>query len=63
LYAGIPTYEAVQEVRLEALGYKNRIADLERHKSEGGFGLDAHPRRRFKASAAGWSAPKKNSRG
>jgi hypothetical protein len=29
----------VQEVRFEATGYKNRIADLTRHKSEGGFGL------------------------
>jgi hypothetical protein len=39
LYNATPTYEQVQEVRLEALGYKNRIADLERHRSEGGFGL------------------------
>ena len=28
-------------MRLEALGYKNRISDLTRHASEGGFGLDA----------------------
>jgi hypothetical protein len=39
--AQIPTHEQVQEKRLEALGYKNRIVDLTRHKSEGGFGLDA----------------------
>ena len=42
LHGSIPTHEQVQEVRLEALGYKNRIADLTRHQSEGGgFGLDA----------------------
>ena len=41
LLAQVPTHEQVQEVRVEATGYKNRIADLERHKSEGGFGLDA----------------------
>ena len=39
LHGSIPTHEQVQEVRLEALGYKNRVADLTRHKSEGGFGL------------------------
>jgi len=38
LLAQVPTHEQVQEVRVEATGYKNRIADL---KSEGGFGLDA----------------------
>ena len=41
LHAQIPSHEQVQEVRLEVVGYKNRIADLTRHKSEGGFGLDA----------------------
>jgi hypothetical protein len=40
LHGSIPTHEQVQEGRLEALGHKNRIADLTRHKSEGGFGLD-----------------------
>lgn len=41
LHAQMPTHEQVQEVRLEVTGYQNRIVDLERHKSEGGFGLDA----------------------
>ncbi|UGY28182.1 hypothetical protein HU675_0016255 [Bradyrhizobium septentrionale] len=41
LFSQIPSFEQVQELRLEALGYKNRIADLTRHQSEGGFGLDA----------------------
>ena len=40
LHATVPSYEQVQEVRLEAIGYRNRISDLEKHKSEGGFGLD-----------------------
>ncbi|WP_166299780.1 hypothetical protein [Bradyrhizobium sp. 2S1] len=39
LFSQIPTFEQEQEVRLETLGYKNRIGDLTRHQSEGGFGL------------------------
>jgi hypothetical protein len=41
LHGAIPTHEQVSQVRLEATGCKNRINDLTRHKSEGGFGLDA----------------------
>jgi hypothetical protein len=41
LFATVPTSDEVQEIRLEVIGLKNRIADLERHQSEGGFGLDA----------------------
>jgi hypothetical protein len=41
LFAQVPSFDEVQEVRLEAIGYKNRISDLTRHASEGGFGLDA----------------------
>ncbi len=37
LFAAVPTFEEVQEVRLEVIGYKNRISDLTRHRSEGGF--------------------------
>jgi hypothetical protein len=40
LLATVPSHEQVQEVRLEALGYKNRISDLTRHRSEGGFEQD-----------------------
>ena len=39
LHAQLPTYEQVQEVRLEALGYANRITHLTKAKGEGGFGL------------------------
>ena len=39
LYAQVPSHERVMETRIEVTGYKNRIADLTRHKSEGGFGL------------------------
>jgi hypothetical protein len=41
LFSQIPTFEQVRELQVEAIGYKNRIADLTRHQSEGGFGLDA----------------------
>ena len=37
----MPTFDEVQEIALEAIGYKNRITHLTRHPSEGGFGLDA----------------------
>ncbi|MCD9821625.1 hypothetical protein [Bradyrhizobium japonicum] len=40
LFAAVPTFEEVQEVRLEVIGYKNRISDLTRHRSEGGFEQD-----------------------
>ena len=41
LSAQVPTFEEVREIRVEMLGHANRISDLTRHASEGGFGLDA----------------------
>ena len=39
LFAQIPTHEEVQELRLVAVRLKNRIADLTRHRSDGGSSL------------------------
>ncbi len=40
LSAQVPSFEDVREIRLEAFGYKNRIAELTKHRSEGGFEQD-----------------------
>jgi hypothetical protein len=41
LHGSIPTHEEISEVRLEATGLKNRLADLKRPLSEGGSPVPA----------------------
>ena len=38
LHLQVPTFETVQELQQVKQGHANRIADLTRHRSEGGFG-------------------------
>jgi hypothetical protein len=40
LFAAVPTFGEVQEIRLEVIGHKNRIDNLVAHRSEGGFEQD-----------------------
>lgn len=42
IFALVPPFEDVQEVRIVKAGHANRIADLLRPRAEGGFGQDEH---------------------